>query len=219
MSSNVRLLVQDGTREGGSDRLSLQHPVFAWLGLRPITGQHTSAEHALLQKWANGRSSLVEIGVAEGASALGLREVMAREGTLWLVDPFHLGRRRWINAMKRAAHRAVTGSRNGRVVWIEKFSSEAAQNWTAPIDFLFLDGDHSEGAVRRDWNDWHRFVAPGGVVVFHDARVFPGGWSKPDWGPVRLVNDLFRANPIRAWSIVDEVDSMVAVEKFREDVR
>jgi hypothetical protein len=67
--------------------------------------------------------------------------------------------------------------------------------------------------VRRDWNDWHRFIVPDGIVVFHDARVFPGGWTKPDWGPVKLVNDLFRGTGLRGWSIVQEVDSVVVVQR------
>ncbi len=54
-----------------------RHPVFAWLGLRPIFAQHTSAEHETLKRWACGRRRLVEIGVAEGASALALREAMS----------------------------------------------------------------------------------------------------------------------------------------------
>ena len=173
MPNRISLRRQDATPvEAIHPRLS--HPVFAWLGLRPILGQHTAAEHAALVKWAAGKSRLVEIGVAEGASALGLREGMAGDGTLWLIDPFHLSRRRWINAMKRAAHRAVEGCRNGRVVWIEKFSSDAVKDWREEIDFLFLDGDHAEPAIQRDWDDWSPFVVPSGIVAFHDARVYPG---------------------------------------------
>jgi hypothetical protein len=138
---------------------------------------------------------------------------MSPGGTLWLIDPFHLSRRHFINATKRAAHHVVNSSRNGRVVWIERFSSDAANDWKVPIDFLFLDGDHSEAAVQNDWSDWHRFIATGGIVVFHDARVFPGGWTKPDWGPVKLVNDLFRGTGLRGWSIVQEVDSVVVVQR------
>ena len=27
-------------------------------------------------------------------------------------------------------------------------------------------------------------VMPGGIVAFHDAATFAGGWPQPDWGPV-----------------------------------
>jgi len=194
----------------------LRHPVFAWLGLRPSMGQHTVGEHNALKKWATGRSRLVEIGVAEGASAVGLREVMSASGTLWLIDPFHLSRVRYINAMKRAAHRVVASCRNGRAVWIERFSFDAVKGWDSPIDFLFLDGDHSEEGVQKDWDSWHRFVVPGGVVVFHDAAVFPGGWPQPDWGPVKLVDKLFRKQALPGWRIAQQVDSLVVVERLEQ---
>jgi predicted O-methyltransferase YrrM len=121
---------------------------------------------------------------------------------------------RYINAMKRAAHRAVEGCRNGCVIWIEEFSSVAANDWNGPIDFLFIDGDHSETGVQQDWEKWHRFVVPGGVVVFHDAATFPGGWTREDWGPVRLVDRLFRGWSLPAWKIVQQVDSLVVVERL-----
>lgn len=139
-----------------SDRRAriLHHPVYGWLGLRPVLAQHTAAEHAAIQRWASGRSSLVEIGVAEGVSGLAAREVMAENATLWLIDPFHLSRLPVLNFMKRAARRAVAGSRRGNVKWVEKFSHEAVKDWTGATDFLMIDGDHSEAGVRRDWEDW-----------------------------------------------------------------
>jgi predicted O-methyltransferase YrrM len=212
MSDRPTLLRQDATPERGTHPL-LRHPVFAWLGIRPVLGQHTAAEHAALRKWATGRSSLVEIGVAEGASAVALREAMSSFGTLWLIDPFHLSRGRRINATKRAAHRAVEGCRNGGVVWIEKFSFDAVNDWDGQIDFLFLDGDHSEAGIQRDWDDWHRFIVPGGVVAFHDAAIFPGGWPQPDWGPVKVVDRLFRTRALPGWKIVQQVDSLIVVDR------
>jgi hypothetical protein len=76
-----------------------------------------------------------------------------------------------------------------------------------------LDGDHSEEAVWRDWNDWHRFVIPGGIVAFHDARIFPGGWTHPEHGPIKAVNALFRTGRLKSWEILREVDSLVVVQR------
>jgi predicted O-methyltransferase YrrM len=191
----------------------LGHPVFAWLGLRPVWGQHTAAEGQVLKDWAKRSSRLVEIGVAEGASAAEIREAMPSTGTLWLIDPFHLSRLPGINATKRAAHRIVENRKNGSVVWIEKFSFKAAMDWTDKIDFLFLDGDHSEQGIQKDWDDWQAFVIPGGIVAFHDAAVFPGGWTQPDWGPVKLVDRLFRNLALPEWRIIQEVDSLVVVQR------
>jgi Methyltransferase domain len=198
---------------GGDVSSALRHPVYAWLGMRPILAQHTAGEHASLKRWAKGRSSLVEIGVAEGVSALAMREVMAEEGTLYLIDPFHLSRVPALNFTRRAARRAVESCSRGKVVWIEKFSFDSAGTWNSPVDLLMIDGDHSEGGVRRDWHDWNQFVTPGGLVIFHDARLFEGGWTNAGYGPVKLVDDLFRNRKIPGWTIVEEIHSLVVVER------
>ena len=99
-------------------------------------------------------------------------------------------------------------------MWIESFSQDAVREWKQAIDFLLIDRDHREEAVERDWQGWSPFVAENGVVAFHDARLFPSGWSTPDYGPVRFVDRVFRqgtgAGP---WQIVDEVDSLVFVSR------
>jgi predicted O-methyltransferase YrrM len=38
----------------------------------------------------------------------------------------------------------------------------------AKVDFLFIDGDHTESGVERDYRDYVEFVRPGGLVAFHD---------------------------------------------------
>lgn len=37
-----------------------------------------------------------------------------------------------------------------------------------PVDFLFIDGDHTEQGVESDFNMYRRLVRPGGLVAFHD---------------------------------------------------
>lgn len=192
---------------------TLRHPFFSWLGLRPALAQHTADENAALRHFAAGRSSIVEIGVAEGVSAAAMREVMSSTGVIYLVDPFHLSRVPLLNFTKRIAHRSVEACRRGRAVWIENFSFNAARDWTNSIDVLFVDGDHSEAGVQRDWNDWSRFVVPSGVAIFHDARIFNGGWTNSDYGPVKLVDRLFRNAEAGDWAILEEVHSLVVVKR------
>ena len=103
--------------------------------------------------------------------------------------------------------------RRGKVTWIEKFSNDVAKDWKEPLDLIVIDGDHSENGVQDDWNDWNRFVKPGGVVIFHDARIFEGGWTTPAYGPVKLVDRLFRKGTSPGWSIVEEVHSLLVVER------
>lgn len=217
MKTRFEFMRADGTGPrdaNGSMSGHLRSPVFAFLGFRPIRAQHTREEDEVLRQTARGRRCIVEIGVAEGASGAALRSEMAPDGTLYLIDPFHLTRWKSVNGMKRAARRAINAVPCGRVVWIEKFSHDAVLGWSSAIDLLYIDGDHREEAVARDWEDWSRFVEPGGVVVFHDARVFAGGWTAADWGPVRLVDRLFRNGGAPHWRIVREVHSMVVVGRI-----
>jgi len=200
-------------KDGPNDNPWLRHSACAYLGLRPALAQHTAEEHAAFRKWADGCKCVVEIGVAEGVSALALREGMAEEGTLYLIDPFHLSRIPILNFIRRVAKRTVNGSSRGKVVWIEKFSEDAARDWKEIIDLILIDGDHAEAAVARDWQDWSRFVRPGGAVIFHDARVFDGGWTTPVYGPVKFVDRLFRGGGAPEWTIAEEIHSLLIVRR------
>jgi predicted O-methyltransferase YrrM len=211
-----RILFREINRAGPLENWisrAMQHPFFAWVGMRPLIAQHTEVEHRALEKHADGRKSLVEIGVAEGASAVALGTAMDPAGTLYLVDPFHLSRMTMLNFMRRAARRVVSRKANGGIVWLEAFSHDAANGWNQPIDFLLIDGDHREESVEQDWKDWSPYVTGGGVVAFHDARLFAGGWASEEYGPVRFVNRMFRRNSSPGWVICEEVDSLVIVAR------
>ena len=186
--------------------------VYGFLGLRPVYAQHTQAEEDLLARYAAGRKSLAEIGVAEGASAAVLRRCAAPDATIFLIDPFIPGRLP-LSLERFIARRYVGAVANGRVEWIERFSHQAVETWKTPLDFLFIDGDHSYEACLRDWSQWSPFVVAGGIVAFHDARVFEGGWTSADWGPVRVIADVFGSGKADGWSVVGGVDSLVVVER------
>ena len=216
MKDKIRFVqIPQVSRRGSLSRLArtMEHPFFAWAGVRPPIAQHTRAEHEALMRHANRAHVAVEIGVAEGASAMGLREAIGSGGTLYLIDPFHLSRVPVLNFTRRAAHRLVNSAGDGRTVWIEAFSDQAVRDWNLPIDFLLIDGDHRELAVEQDWQKWSPFVTSDGVVAFHDAREFPSGWTTPDYGPVRFVNRFFRQKSAAPWKIIEEVDSMVFVSR------
>jgi len=37
-----------------------------------------------------------------------------------------------------------------------------------PVDFLFIDGDHTEPGVEADYRSFSPLVRPGGLIAFHD---------------------------------------------------
>jgi len=141
---------------------------------------------------------------------------MDPDGTLYLIDPY-VGRKPFgLNMARIVARRLVGDARGAAVKWLRATSGQAANGWHSEIDFLFLDADHSYDAVRRDWSAWSPHVVLGGLVALHDARLFPGGWTTPDSGPVRFMNEL-TAVPTGAWVIEDAVDSLVVVRRSSAD--
>lgn len=42
-----------------------------------------------------------------------------------------------------------------------------------PVDFLFIDGDHTYTGVKRDWEMYAPLVREGGCVAFHDIVPHP----------------------------------------------
>ncbi|HEY7618803.1 MAG TPA: class I SAM-dependent methyltransferase [Solirubrobacteraceae bacterium] len=187
-------------------------------GLIPPRTMHSQDDAAVLLAVAQGRRRVVEIGVYEGSSAVVLCEALEPDAELHLIDPF--GHHGWAlpagwgateGASRRVVARARRRSRGPRVVWHVDYSAAVASRWGGGIDLVFIDGDHSEDGVRADWEGWHGFVEPGGVVLFHDARLTQdGGRGLP--GPTAVVDALFRgAEPVAGWRIAREADRMVAV--------
>lgn len=172
--------------------------------------QHTERESQLLGTHSRDHRSIVELGVAEGGSARLFRDGLAPGGTLTLIDPYPPGRLFGINMQEVAARRLVSSRDQRKVEWIRKFSFEAVRDWEHAIDFLFIDADHKYESVKQDWKDWSPFVTQGGIIALHDARVFPGGWTTPEDGPVRLVDELQGSDD---WFLLDSADSTVVFRR------
>lgn len=63
----------------------------------------------------------------------------------------------------------------GLLTLIRKRSDEvAAAELPSPIDFAFIDGDHSYEAVVNDIRLLTPLVKPGGIIAFHDTKYYAG---------------------------------------------
>lgn len=177
------------------------------LGLRDADTQTTSAERACLARHAAGRRRLVEIGVMHGVTTAVLRSVMSERGELTAIDPHPPGRL-GVSFERAIARREVGAVRRGRAVLERKRSAEALAAWSAPIDFLFVDGDHSWGGIESDWQGWTPFVERGGIVALHDSRHVDG---RPDLDSVRFTRDVVLRDP--RFAVIDGVDTLTVLRR------
>lgn len=122
----------------------------------------------------------VELGTWLGASAVPVALSIARwRGVLtcvdtWSDDIYHAGvTSPWL--LVTCARTLVSaGVTNVRLM--PTSTLEAAETWTEPIDYLYVDADHSYEAVLSDLEAWFPHVRPGGVIAGDDYgnTSFPG---------------------------------------------
>lgn len=55
-------------------------------------------------------------------------------------------------------------------------SSDVLPMWLQPIGLLFIDGNHELGEVLNDLQ-WHKHIAPGGILALHDYLDAPLGYE------------------------------------------
>lgn len=95
------------------------------------------------------------------------------------------------------------------VVAIVGRSPVVARGWTTPLQFLFIDGGHTDEAAQRDFTGWAKWVAAGAGLVIHD--VFPN----PDDGgqaPYRIYR---RALDSGAFQEVSATGSLRVLQRVR----
>lgn len=182
-----------------------------WFNLAPASTQTSRPERDCLRKHATNRRRLVEIGVWQGVNSRSFREVMAENGILLAIDPYprsFFGFRGYGWA-RRIAHHEVGRVRRGEVLWIEDLGKNAPQREEVrrllPVDFLFIDGDHSYEGLKEDWEAWHEHVAVGGVVALHDSR------NRNGYGSERFTTEVILAHP--RFKVLETIDSTTVIER------
>ncbi|MES2596114.1 MAG: class I SAM-dependent methyltransferase [Verrucomicrobiota bacterium] len=74
---------------------------------------------------------------------------------------------------------AIPGADTAKIQTFEASSWDLAQDSMAePADFVFIDGEHTNTAVIRDFIAMRRFLSPLAVMAFHDCFVTPAAFLK-----------------------------------------
>ena len=150
-------------------------PHMIWSRIAPVTGWLSREEAELLWFLAGKVPSdgmIVEIGSYEGRStlALALGALQHYAPAIYTIDPHTFP-----NIPERTTWSFPSFWKNLRSICATTLvhplvmtSEEAFRIWQAPIDLLFLDGDHTEEMVLTDLR-WLEHLRPGGSVVLNDA--------------------------------------------------
>ncbi len=76
----------------------------------------------------------------------------------------------------------------------------------SPVDFMFIDGDHSYEGVKADYINFKDVVKPGGFIAFHDILDTPVHRSNGCY-VAQFWNEL-KATGIEYWEFVDNNEYM-----------
>lgn len=160
-------------------------------GLRTLTPEATLQPLYELAALVPPEECIVEIGTYRGASACWLASgaVGGLGAHVYTIDPHDL-----------PGYRTTTGRGRGgldftdpsiredaraqiercglteHITMIQGFSVEVGKAWEGPkVGLLFIDGDHRQDAVRRDFSAWEPHLAGDAVIAFDDyAASHPG---------------------------------------------
>lgn len=135
-----------------------------------------------------------EIGVCGGEHAVSLLKTYDIE-KLYLIDPYsmyegyaeghkHYGEDQRSLCDTEAAAKKLLGDYESKIVWIKELSSDATKFISDELDFVYIDGNHAEGFVMDDIQNYYPLVKCGGVIGGHD---FYNGFQVEHDGVVNAV--------------------------------
>lgn len=172
-TANLRLFF-----EGRSGWFRLRCKAMArWPGVlneaKQVTGHLTHLEGCCLNQLAQTvptNGTALEVGSFKGRSAAYIASAFQPSNAkLYCVDT-------WMSQAMSQKEEDVFGvfkkntqSWSDHIVPMRGNSQEVAKRWPGtPIDFLWIDGDHSYEGCRNDILSWLPFVREGAIVAFHD---------------------------------------------------
>ena len=176
---------------------------------KPYT-QTSLYEQKALMKYASRSKSIAEIGVFEGVNTCAFALSSPADAIIYAIDPFFKANLGISYGKLIALHTWGKNSVTNKIKIFEGLSWDVYPLINHSLDFIFIDADHSFAAVKRDFELYSEKLSANGVIAFHDAKVFSGGWVEADWGPVQLIDEIKKN---RDWKIIEEVDSTVFIQR------
>jgi hypothetical protein len=170
-----------------------------------VDGKITPLECSLLYKLASQVSDgcIVDIGSYRGRStaALALGSLANKAVPVYAIDPHesfegiqggHFGPQDRIAFFRNMLRLNVV-----EIIRLINLGSDVVSGaWDRPVALLWIDGDHTYEAVKRDFEMWEPFVVQDGLIGLHDSTDMQSG-------PGKIV---VVALSSKRFKIVDQVD-------------
>lgn len=154
--------------------------------LRPFVAIQNQYELKGLLSFCQQRGSLnvlVEIGTARGGLLYSLSQIASHDALIISIDlpgaPYGGG--------QTSSERNLFASFSKPEQQVHFISGDSKKLATReqlrtllnsrPIDLLVIDGDHSYDGVRLDYLNYKMFMAPQGIIAFHDIEMYPEEWG------------------------------------------
>jgi hypothetical protein len=151
---------------------------------------------------------LVEIGAFLGSGTIllaGPRKILGT-GTVHVVDPFDGSGDAFSVPIYKEILDNLGGNslrghfdKNIRAAGLEDWivvhpgrAVDVASDWVIPVDFIFLDGDHSRVGAREAYQSWSPFLKHGGSIALHNSH--PTNFRKDHDGHRWLVKEQIQPN-------------------------
>lgn len=180
-------------------------------GLEQPQTQTTLAERELLASFLGGAKRIVEIGVFEGYTTRFLAERADNDAVIFGVDPFFAGRLGICWGERIARKYNVRHLASGKLRLVMKFSTEVDGDVPAPVDLVFIDGDHSLDGITKDWAYWSERLKPGGIIALHDTLLTPEKPPGYSLGSIEYFRNHIRHDT--RFELVKQQDSMSVLRK------
>ena len=164
-----------------------------------VFNHHTQVIHILQEHFGDKPIVGIELGTAEGLLTKGLLYYLPNLQMIYAIDPYIYAPERgfeaatnnqeWHDDRKKQAEVALAPY-NGRYTHLCLYSDDAVAKTPDVVDFVWIDGDHTQSQVEKDIDNYYPKVRSGGVFGGHDiGTVFHTVYQKVP-KPVSLGLDL-----------------------------
>lgn len=176
----------------------------------------TKNEADVLLRYASQvEGDVVEIGCWHGGTAAMIAAVCPKPHVVWSID--NLQSPSMSSAKEIAAYFREPGPWRDRVFLIVGFSVAVARYWCRPVGLLIIDGLHTYGQVKADFEHWVKWLLPNAVVTLHDAIVpdkpvtsLFGDSPPPFPGVTKFLAELLQTGQ---WELLETVDTTAVLKR------